>query len=434
MLNYPNSEMIFNASQQTLSYSSLYGNDTTISFSDLNDIVATRQSESIISGARLSAAGLALIILWMVSQRRTTPIFIANQVSLTLMVIQSSLLIAYSYTHYSSITFTLTMFPQYVPRSDLYFFGASNIFQALLVAAVEVSLVLQVRVVFKCDNFKNAGRALTAMSAALAGATTGMFFATAIQSTIAAHENVSSVPPTILYNAAVILMACSVNFMTLLLAIKLILAIRSRRFLGLKQFDSLHILLIMAFQTLVFPSILFILSYSLNGKSGTGDLEAIAILLVTLSLPLSSMWATSANNSNKPTSVNTQFSPRPYTSSSYGSEDMTVYSRNMNSCSSGSEKNKLYDLYPVEGKGNHCGNSAGDGYLGKDNYDYSAQSIGSAQNSSMTENETRNHLNPSRYGISDNLRDMNIASNATVKTPDTLDDEEARKFWSLAEN
>ena len=45
--------------------------------------------------------------------------------------------------------------------------------------------------------------------------------------------------------------------MTILLIGKLIIAIRTRRYLGLKQFDSFHILLIGFSQTLIIPSIIF---------------------------------------------------------------------------------------------------------------------------------------------------------------------------------
>ncbi len=76
----------------------------------------------------------------------------------------------------------------------------------------------------------------------------------------AVYNNTDYPGDATIYNAAIICLASSINFMTLLLIYKLAHAIKSRRFLGLKQFDSFHILLIMSSQSLIIPSILYILA------------------------------------------------------------------------------------------------------------------------------------------------------------------------------
>lgn len=292
----------YNPGLSVLTFTSIYGNNTDISFDDLQSIVNQRINESIMFGVRCGAACLTLVIMWMISKNKRTPIFIINQCSLVLIIVHSGLYFAYLLSNFSSITFTLTGFPQFVSRNNVHVFGAANIIQVLLIASIEISLIFQIRVIFKGDNFKRVGNCLLAIATALGIVTVVMYFVTAVTGMIAVYDDVNS-SAQIYFNVSTILLATSINFMTVILIVKLVLAIRSRRFLGLKQFDNFHILLIMASQTLIIPSIMFILAYSLNADLHADELVVIGTLLVVLSLPLSSMWASAANNSLKPSSI-----------------------------------------------------------------------------------------------------------------------------------
>lgn len=86
--------------------------------------------------------------------------------------------------------------------------------------------------------------------------------------------------------------------MTILLIGKLIFAIRTRRYLGLKQFDSFHILLIGFSQTLIIPSIILVVHYFYLSQNKDSLLQQISLLLIILMLPLSSLWAQTANNTH----------------------------------------------------------------------------------------------------------------------------------------
>lgn len=86
--------------------------------------------------------------------------------------------------------------------------------------------------------------------------------------------------------------------MTILLIGKLIIAIRTRRYLGLKQFDSFHILLIGFSQTLIIPSIILVVHYFYLSQNKDSLLQQISLLLIILMLPLSSLWAQTANNTH----------------------------------------------------------------------------------------------------------------------------------------
>lgn len=309
-----------------LSYTSIYGSDTTITFEALQVIVNKKITQAIVFGTRIGAAGISIIILWMISKNRKTPIFLINQVSLFLILLHSSLYLAYLMRNFGSIAFALTWFPQLVSQNDLRIYAATDIAQVLLVASVEISLIFQIRVIFKSDNFKRLGPLFIALSIATGAATIGMWLYTAVKSIIAVYKNPLNEAANVALNVSIILLASSVNFMTLLLVIKLIIAIKSRRFLGLKQFNTFHILLIMSTQTLIIPSVLFVLSYALDDAQGTQTLTSVAILLVVLSLPLSSMWATSANNDSTPTSYNPRF--HTYSGNTDGSSFLS-YGRTM---------------------------------------------------------------------------------------------------------
>ena len=299
----------YNPGDSILYYTSIYGNGTDISFNEIQSIVNGKINESIMFGVRCGAASLTFVIMWMISRNKKTPIFIINQCSLLLMIIHSGLYFKYLLSNFSSITYTLTGFPQTINRNNVYVYGAANIFQVLLVASIEASLIFQIKVVFKGDVHKRLGNCLVAVSSLLGLITVTMYFVTAIKGMIAIYNNVNDTEQYY-FNVSTILLASSINFLTFILVIKLVLAIRTRRYLGLKQFDSFHILLIMCTQTLITPSILFILAYSLNADKHVDKLIIIGTLLAVISLPLSSMWATSINNSSTPTSLNTDCSFR----------------------------------------------------------------------------------------------------------------------------
>lgn len=398
----------YNALQSLLTYTSIYGSDTTISFEDVQVFFNKQVTQAIIFGTRIGAAGLALIVLWMVSKNRKTPIFIINQVSLILILLQSALYLAYLMRNFGGVAFALTLFPQIIKKNDLQIYAATNIVQCLLVASIEVSLIFQVRVIFKSDNFKKIGVLLTCVSSALGITTVTMWLFTAIKAIVAVYANPLDLMDSFYFNVSIILLACSINFMTLLLTVKLILAIRSRRFLGLKQFDSFHILLIMSTQTLIGPSIVYILAYALNENNGTQTLTSIAALLVVLSLPLSSMWATSANDATTPRTFASQFNP--YNNSNSDGSSYISYGRTMYDKSS-------FGYSPQKS----------DGFSTKE-MELSTQlevDLESGESSHQSSNSGFHGYSPAK----NKLRQIDDEFAADICTPSTVVDDETRAFW-----
>jgi pheromone alpha factor receptor len=315
----------FNALTQLLNYTTVAGPVET-SFEEIDSYVHIIIKNAIIFGVRIGAAAIAAIILLLVSKNRKTPVFILNQICLILVIIQSSLYICYLFGSFASVGFSFTGFPELIFQHDLNIYAATNFFQLFLIIAIEVSMIFQVRTIFQGPDTKWLGRSMVSLSFFVGLSVVGLTFYNTVQSVITTFDDPTQSYASGALNAQPILFASSINLMSAMLIYKLIRAVRSRRYMGLKQFDGFHILLIMSTQTLIIPSILLIISYAVNSLSKIAFLS-IATLIVTLSLPLSSMWASSANNAPTPTSSGYHFYQPSGKGSSYFSEPGTAATR-----------------------------------------------------------------------------------------------------------
>ncbi|CCK70588.1 alpha-factor pheromone receptor STE2 KNAG_0E03290 [Huiozyma naganishii CBS 8797] len=294
----------YNILNSTLGYLTIYGNDTA-TFYEVQSIINKTARESIAYGVCCGAVIVTFAVMWLVSDKRKTPIFILNQISLLFTFIQSALYFKYLFSYSNSLAYSLTGFSQKLTNYDRHITAAADLFKVFLVASIELSLVFQVRVMFSGDSFKKVGYSLFLLSVGIGLTTVAVYLASVIMIIIELYDNQLIRGPRF-YNIANILFASSINFMTFILVVKLFLAIRSRRFLGLKQFDSFHILLIMSGHSLIIPSILTILAYALS-TSGTDVLVTVSTLLVVLSLPLSSIWAHSSNTASNASTLGNDF-------------------------------------------------------------------------------------------------------------------------------
>lgn len=179
---------------------------------------------------------------------------------------------------------------------------AANGFRVVLFALIEISMVFQVFIIFKTPKLKIWGYIVTFLSTCLALVVIGFQINSAILSHKRFINTVDQINDTdissIWLDLPTILFSISVNIMSILLIGKLIFAIKTRRFLGLKQFDGFHILLICSTQTLIIPSMILFIHYFTAFKNSNVLLVNISTLLIVLMLPLSSLWAQTANDTN----------------------------------------------------------------------------------------------------------------------------------------
>ncbi|KAH3675004.1 hypothetical protein WICMUC_002836 [Wickerhamomyces mucosus] len=289
----------FNPSYQVLNFTSIYGNDS-ITFDDLDNYFHIQLKNCIIHSVIIGACGLTMISLFIISKNKKTPVFIMNQISLILIIIHSIFYICYLFGGFAKISTTFTGFYKLlISQNDQIIYSITNFIQFLLILSIEISLVFQIRTLFKSSNNLNLKYLITSLSILIALSTSILYLYDTIQSIISIVK-LNDFESRLL-DVQKILFSSSVNFMSLLLILKLLFAIKTRRYLGLKQFDGFHILLIMSSQALIIPSILMILSYSIQSLSKF-DFFALSVFFVTISLPLSSMWASSSNDTKIPNS------------------------------------------------------------------------------------------------------------------------------------
>lgn len=190
---------------------------------------------------------------------------------------------------------------------------ASNIFYVILIGLVEISFCYQVYIIFESPQpyLKRIRYLVTALSVSLGIASFVLYFIYMVYSNMA-FFNAQGFVPQYLVNTPLILFVTSTCAICLILLIKLGVAIRTRRYLGLTQFNVFHILFIMAFQTMVIPTILILISFnafSENDEYSSQTFSALGSALITISLPLTTMWANSSVSTTIPTSTTNAYSP-----------------------------------------------------------------------------------------------------------------------------
>ncbi|KAI5954588.1 STE2 [Candida jiufengensis] len=275
----------------------------TVPFSYLDAYHKQQLNNAIVLGATIGASSMLMIMLIGILYKnfktlKTSLLFNLNIGILLSIVIRSGCYLNYLLNNLASISFNFTGIynGESFASSD-----AANAFKVLLITLIQVSLVYQIFIMFKTPTFKNWGIMASVLAGLLALASIGTQIYNAIKSHIAFTAGTSGSPIAIddfLMDLPTILFSVSINIISVLLVIKLGLAIKKRRYLGLKQFDSFHILFIMSTQTMIIPSIILFIHY-FNYKHANTTLVNVSLLLIVISLPLSSLWAQTANNVRK---------------------------------------------------------------------------------------------------------------------------------------
>ncbi|KAL4875647.1 fungal pheromone mating factor STE2 GPCR-domain-containing protein [Aspergillus karnatakaensis] len=238
--------------------------------------------------AQLGASVVLLVILLLLTraEKRASYVFALNCVALLLnfvrllcsiLVFTSAFARAYAYFSgdYSE-----------VPRGAYANSVTGAIFAAILLTIIEVSLVLQVQVV--CSNLRRIyRRALLTLSTVVALVPIGFRYWLAVVNIKNILDAASPVPTNWLESAANIVLTVSICFFCAVFVTKLGFAIRLRRKLGLTDFGPMKVIFVMGCQTLIIPAIFSIIHYSVD----VPELSTNVLTLVTLSLPLSSLWA-----------------------------------------------------------------------------------------------------------------------------------------------
>lgn len=291
-----------------------------VTFGVLDGYVAGSFHYLVVYSVGIGACVTLSLSLWASCQNRCTPIFILNQLTMMLMMIVSGFNLAFFMGPLSSLSFSFTGILIPNTYGSYRVTVAANVFQTLLVACIEVSMAYQIFIIFRSPEVKKLGLGLTIVAGIMGLTIVGFYINSTVYTArkfqeVFNHSTATSRTGNWVTDVQFILFSVSVNLMSFVLASKLFFAIKTRRYLGLKQFDSFHILFIMSAQTMIIPSLLVIINYNVRDNK-TNVLSAISVLLVVLSLPFSSMWASAANNSPSPTSSTLAFLNRSDTKNS----------------------------------------------------------------------------------------------------------------------
>lgn len=291
-------------------------------FADLITIQNSMINKAIVYSVGLACAIVFSLVLFLVHKNKKSPTFILNQASMIVFIVRCSLYLAYLKGPFVAYSFQLTgllsseEYPKYKITT------AANALHTILISLIETTFVFQIYSVFISPEMKKLGLVLTALSACLGLTTVGWYLYLTIASSLRFQNLLLGKKPPIYISSKVasipiIIFTTTVNIMSLVLLTKLAMAIRTRRYLGLKQFDRLHIVMTMMTQTFIVPSVLTIINSSLSNSLGEENLlYTISMILIVLSLPLTSMWANAANNNPQPSS-GTPFQMRTRTNSLY---------------------------------------------------------------------------------------------------------------------
>ena len=230
------------------------GTPFNVSIPELDDFVLYSVQISINYAAQLGASLVLLIVLLLLTKpdKRQSAIFIINTVSLVLNVIRNVIQCVYFTGPFSEVYAYFGQDYSRVTKSDYATSVAGTVLTTVLLTCVEISLILQVRVV--CVTLRTAYREaisiFTILNALLA---IGFRLALCIQNAKAIVLAKSEFSLHWLTSASNIVFTVSICCVCAVFVIKLGFALDQRKKLGLGQFGPMKIIFIMGCQTLVIP-------------------------------------------------------------------------------------------------------------------------------------------------------------------------------------
>ncbi|MCJ1224557.1 hypothetical protein MMC12_001202 [Toensbergia leucococca] len=268
-----------------------------VTIPELDDFVFYNVNICINYASQLGGSLILLIVLLLLTKtdKRQSPIFILNALCLSLNTIRNILQCLYFAGPFSE---TYAYFGQdysRVPRSTYATSVTATVLTFLLLLCVELSLILQVRVV--CVTLRDIyRRGILVISVMIALVAIGFRLALCVENSRYIVSLTYLIPLTWLGSAANITTSISVCWFCAVFVTKLGFALEQRRKLGMGTFGPMQVIFIMGCQTLIIPAIFSILQYFINVPSMSSNV----LTLVSIFLPLSSLWASASLRSNSP--------------------------------------------------------------------------------------------------------------------------------------
>jgi len=230
------------------------GTPIEITLDDLDSFILYSVQICINYAAQLGASLVLLIVLALLTKpdKRRTPIFVTNTLSLIINFIRNILMCLYFTGPFNEAYAYFAQDYSQVQRSNYATSVAATVLTLLLLACVETSLIFQVRVV--CVTLRRAYRqAILAVSVLVALMAVAVRFALCVKNSIYIVTLHALTGLSRLESAANITTTVSICWFCAVFVIKLGIALQQRRKLGLGQFGPMQIIFIMGCQTLIIP-------------------------------------------------------------------------------------------------------------------------------------------------------------------------------------
>lgn len=289
---------------QSFNATDLSGNSTEVSFTDLNQIAYENTVQAIFFAFGFGFAMMLLLILLVItpSKQRRQPIYILNVISLSGYSVRALMTLIINCAPYNAVSVS--------------YFGAiagwnNDTWTPLVIQAIammvyyvtmSVSLLLQVRVVFAAE--PKTQKLVTFGFGAVCFGFCVLCWVSFINRLVWQFSATAELW-TQLQNPLEIYFIIYLGICCLAFLYKLGGTILRRRRMGIDvtHFGPLQIIFVMFLQCLIVPLILVVIQYTINpGDNFTG----LAHVFLLVSLPLSSLWA--STDANKPRSAISQIS------------------------------------------------------------------------------------------------------------------------------
>lgn len=273
---------------------------------DLDYLRTHYVQDGIIFGVKIGACSLMFIVCFLFTKNWKQPVFILNQISLFFLWMETIFYIAFELGQFHSMSTILTLSADSVSGFNKGISNASSVFQLFLIWSIEASLFFQCFIMYR-DAFSFVGQCVPWVMLGIAVVPNVVFwFIYVVVNCVGLTDPYNSLVldhPWI-YTIPRILFTLSVVMFSLLSVIKLFVTLRRRRNMGLRQFGPFQIIFIMSIQSMIVPAIITMVDVFLPSSPQT--LTTLTSMFVTISLPLSSVWAKFKSTDQSPP-VNMKF-------------------------------------------------------------------------------------------------------------------------------
>ncbi|KAG4306027.1 hypothetical protein PORY_000015 [Pneumocystis oryctolagi] len=292
--------MSFSTANQTVILKTSHGDKIGFLLSDFDAFSLSRAQTSMIFSAQCAMSALLALVLLLTSKREKakTLLFFLNIGGLTAVFIRACLQCAYLSGTWTSYSVQFLGEFELLSQSDFYISVIASCMPIFIILFIELSLLTQIRVIYATH--KKLQTFLTIIFSIMTIIVITFWVISAVQNSVAilsqthfGNRGIWGAPWP--YTAARISFAFSISTGCIIFVLKLFSAIYRRHKMGLKEFGPIQIIFIMSCQTLIIPTIFVIIDFWLEITGFSSLTQAF----VVMSLPLSSLWASSKVERNK---------------------------------------------------------------------------------------------------------------------------------------